>query len=337
MRSRYQARFVAALSLVTLAVSTWNLRCLEIDLFSGAKKSDCKQTCSCFHAESDETGFTPRVSVRKYILLTTQRSGSTWVCQLLDIQRGITCGVKGLSEMLIGYSGILKNKTIDLAWNQYENDFLSAMQAVQSAALDEQKNKATSYVAVGFKLMYDQIPYQFIDNFIALIHAEKIVVLHLDRAATVLTLASKYNNGNQILSLGKMHSTNVSEIQLYRNTERMPWTNGTIETIISKEKEKAAWERTLRLSDKAIPVHYFMYEALIWTKKIQMKQVMSFLMPEIHLELEDILENTTLLQLHEPLCSERIEDYASLREHPIYRDTYSAMACKLLEQRREAG
>jgi len=26
---------------------------------------------------------------------------------------------------------------------------------------------------------------------------------------------------------------------------------------------------------------------------------------------------TTLLQLHEPLCSERIEDYASSREHPM--------------------
>ena len=308
---------------------------LQIETFSVADNSDWKQTRLRVHVKSHKIGITPRARVQKYILLTTQRSGSTWVCELLDIQRGVTCGTNRKSEMLIQYSRILKNKTNGLVWEKYENDFLAAMQAVLSAALDGQKSKPTSYIAIGFKLMYDQIPYEFIENFIALLHAEKIVVLHLNRAATVMTLASKYNNVNQHSSLGKMHSKNASEIQLFRNATRMPWTNMTIESIISREKEKAAWERTLRLSDKAIPVHYFIYEVLIWTKKIQIKQVMSFLMPEIHLELEDILENTTLLQLHEPLCSERIEDYASLREHPIYRDTYSAMACELLEERAE--
>lgn len=326
---RLLARVVPALSLVTVAVSMWTLQIV----FSGADNSDCKETCLRVHVESHEIDITSRARVQKYILLTTQRSGSTWVCELLDTQRGVTCGFHGASEMLIQYSRILKNRTIGLAWETYENDFLAAMQAVLSAALDGQKSKPTSHIAVGFKLMYNQIPYEFIENFIALLHAEKIVVLHLDRAATVMTLASSYNFFNQHSSLGKMHSTNASEIQLFRNTTRMPWTSRTIETIVSKEKEKAAWERTLRLSDQAIPVHYFIYEVLIWTKKIQIKQVMSFLMPEVHLELEDILENTTRLQLHEPLCSERIEDYASLREHPIYRDTYSAFACKLLEER----
>ena len=29
---------------------------------------------------------------QKYVILTRQRSGSTWLCNLLDIQNGITCG-----------------------------------------------------------------------------------------------------------------------------------------------------------------------------------------------------------------------------------------------------
>ena len=42
----------------------------------------------------------------RYVLLTTQRSGSSWMCDMLNKQPGITCGQSGKKELMINWSYI---------------------------------------------------------------------------------------------------------------------------------------------------------------------------------------------------------------------------------------
>ena len=65
---------------------------------------------------------------QKYILLTTQRSGSTWTCTLLDAQSGITSGInmrgQRQTEPMIAYTN---KKEGVVTWSDYENDLSKAM------------------------------------------------------------------------------------------------------------------------------------------------------------------------------------------------------------------
>ena len=56
----------------------------------------------------------------KYLLFTTQRSGSSWFCEVLSHQAGISCGIHPTknSEMLIHYSYI---KGVDVAWQKWKH------------------------------------------------------------------------------------------------------------------------------------------------------------------------------------------------------------------------
>jgi len=92
---------------------------------------------------------------KKYILLSTQRSGSTWTCGLLDQQDGLACGVPfndlatkvKKSELLIKYSFKTSKGTIStVKWSTYKRDLDAAFNNVC------RENPATS---IGFKLMYD--------------------------------------------------------------------------------------------------------------------------------------------------------------------------------------
>ena len=57
----------------------------------------------------------------RFLLFTTQRSGSTWFCDVLARQPGVQCGVEGgggqgqpsrISEMMIKYS-YMKNRVVE--------------------------------------------------------------------------------------------------------------------------------------------------------------------------------------------------------------------------------
>jgi len=268
--------------------------------------------------------------LQKYILFTTQRSGSTWVCQLLNLQPSITCGIEGRSELMISYSRrIEENKNIQ--WETYRADFLNAVRDASDVARGRQ-SEGFSHVAAGFKLMYDQVPQQFMTNFLCLLEEEEIVVLHLVREAKILKLASKYNNAEQKQMFGGMHTTNVSEAQLYRRAKLLKWDNNTILQILKLEKESAYWEQTLRLSEYMIPVYYVSYEVLLRQQQMMrnIQRIISFLLPDTIIRLSEVQTNTSLLQLHEPSCIERVDQYFTLEEQPIFRDTRTALACKLL-------
>jgi len=93
-------------------------------------------------------------SCARYLLLTSQRSGSTWTCQVLDSQPGLACGVSNsrsptatTSEMLIAYSKLYPAD--EVSWESWEAHAEHAFDALD-------REKCAGRRTVGFKLMYDQ-------------------------------------------------------------------------------------------------------------------------------------------------------------------------------------
>ena len=87
----------------------------------------------------DEKSTIGSVCQQKYILLSTQRSGSTWVCSLLDLQGYITCGApnsegikntihKKQSELLIRYSNKIDKNSV--TWSSYKSDLDKAFERI---------------------------------------------------------------------------------------------------------------------------------------------------------------------------------------------------------------
>jgi len=274
---------------------------------------------------------------KKYILLTTQRSGSTWTCELLDQQNGLACGVprakvQNKAELLIKYSFKTNDGTIStVEWSTYKQDLDAAFNEVCRT------NPATS---IGFKLMYNQIPPQFMadGSFESYLKEYGVSILHLVREAKILKLASAYNNRHQKKKLKSMHTKNASIIALYRDTPKMPWTNGTINEMLELEDISVKWQTKIHFMP-LVPDYYLSYESLLVEEERReyLRQVFNFLSPATAVEgqqgsmrKDEIQDNSTLLQLHEPLCTDRIERYELFRNQPLVHGSRSIAACDLI-------
>lgn len=164
--------------------------------------SACLQTCTS-------------AQCTKYILLTTQRSGSSWTCSVLRSQPHVQCGMhhqdgvkrqfEYQSELLIKYSHQKQGGYAGATWEQWQRDAMLAFNRSISA------EGCSPGSAIGFKLMYDQIPSQFVDEFARWCAKERIYIIHLVRAATVLKMASHKQTVR-----GHMHATNAAELALAR-------------------------------------------------------------------------------------------------------------------------
>jgi len=148
----------------------------------------------------------------KYILLTTQRSGSTWTCSVLRSQPHVECGAliekTGLyrSELMIQYSYQTKDGYAGATWEQWQRHAMLAF----NRSIPVGGCKAGT--SIGFKLMYNQIPTQFVREFARWCAKEGIYIIHLIRAATVLKMASHVQTVP-----GHMHATNAAELTLARS------------------------------------------------------------------------------------------------------------------------
>ena len=123
---------------------------------------------------------------KKYLLVATQRSGSTWVCSLLDGIDGIACGAynprvnETVSELIIKYSFSEKDK---VEWSTYEKDLDKAFNQVCTKSQEE---------VIGFKAMYDQIPQKFLKDgkLKTYLRENEISIIHLVREAKILNMVS---------------------------------------------------------------------------------------------------------------------------------------------------
>lgn len=260
---------------------------------------------------------------KKYILLSTQRSGSTWTCDLLQQQDGISCGGRSatmgtkVSELLIKYSF---EKSADAIWLTYKKDLDSAF------AEACQYNPAGS---IGFKLMYNQIPPQFLEegNLETYMRENGVSFLHLVREAKVLKLASSYNVKHQ----KSHHTTNTTVVKNLRDTPKLPWNGKIIDEMLKLEDISVEWQTRIHFMP-LVPDYYLSYESLL-NKEDRLNyigQITAFLTNR-NVNASTIQTNGNLLQLHEPLCSDRVENYEKFRMHDKVRGSRSAAACDMIQ------
>jgi len=262
---------------------------------------------------------------RKYILLTTQKSGSTWFCDVLDQQSEISCGGRPSSlgtpqsELVIFYSKLTNSGKIgDVTWQQYQNDLDKAFAEVC------EYNPAMS---IGFKVMYDQIPPQFIEDkrLQTYFKDNGVNLIHLVREAKILKIASGYG----VMERGGVHhTTNSSAIQ---ETSSLQWNEQIITNMLKLEKKSIEWQNTIHMMTPFVPNYYVSYENILGEQKRKqlVAQIVSFVSGNFHPNVQAVEGN--LLKQSNSSCSARIANYSEFRAHKKVIDSRSAAACDLID------
>ena len=81
-----------------------------------------------------------------------------------------------------------------------------------------------------------------------------------------------------------------------------------------------------------VPVYYLSYESLLNEKeKVDVLRQISGFLTNIIPDSSYISKDANLFQLHEPLCSDRIEDYENFCNHDRVSESRSAAACDMIE------
>ena len=160
----------------------------------------------------DSIGKQSSQEAQKLLMLTTQRSGSTWLSSSLNSPSSKISG-----ELMIHYSWKNASVKSSVMWEEYLQDLNRAFQLAGNQSdyakvhdLDVLKNASwveTKINLIGFKLMYDQIPYHLLGKFVNHINENNILVVHLIRDATLLKLLSRLEQS------GPPHVSNESEVK----------------------------------------------------------------------------------------------------------------------------
>ena len=301
-------------------------------------------------------------SCQKFILLTTQRSGSTWTCNLLDLQNGVTCGglaiIEGVGrrpELLAKYSVMGEKKREEVQWSEYERDLSNSLYNAtiadscggvneigdRSIIMPSSPSKKMNSIAAGFKLMYDQIPSQFITNgqFTKYLVKQNIAIIHLIREAKILRLASLKNTKEQLTKLnGTPHTINETLANELRHVDLIQWDEKVIEKLREEEDYDEFWKK-LMIFTPHLKYYQFNYEKMLLEDdlKDELRQVLTFLFEKRIEKNDDWTELTTsfnlhskLLQLHETTCSGRVSDYDKFQKRVA--GTRTGAACIMLDE-----
>lgn len=264
-------------------------------------------------------------SPRLWVLLTSQRSGSTFFCQVLNFQPGLAVGVPSAKspsgtreEMLIGYSYSYPSPTV--TWEEWRGAAGQAFDAVKRAGCDAD----AGIKAVGFKIMYNQIPPHLFPRVLAWLSASKVAVVHLVREAAVLRLASHAQSAVD-------HSANATYVNAHV-THPMTWRDPSrvVDAVRRIEEENDWWRSRLSLAPLKLAYHYVAYESLVSAgRAAAAADVVRF----VGVDADDdpfanLPETGGLLALHERACGDRVDRWDEIA--PLLNGTRCAAACALL-------
>ena len=110
-------------------------------------------------AEANQSSYR-KLSPPQFLLFTTQRSGSMWVCEVLHAQAGIICGSQeaapGLAESGAHWQDSrgepmlsAVNANASLSWDDWKRDAEQAFRVISHEAVHRRHTDA-----LGWKLMY---------------------------------------------------------------------------------------------------------------------------------------------------------------------------------------
>lgn len=265
----------------------------------------------------------------KFIVLTTQRSRSTWFSEALGNQPEVFCPTA--SESLITFSK--RSYKEQISPEEWAHAADHAFDAVCKEAQKHGKKIA------GFKLMYDQVkgPGQVINGthlpdgwFQEYLHTRKVRIVHLVREAVILNLASSFQtaaNAKQLNLNGSNthHTADPKSVAARGHTEKFPFTDQHLPLLHAKEREHVHWLHFLRRT--GLPYHYLSYEDLMSHRRdILVHMALQFLgvrnlvsYPKLH---------GGFLRIHKFDCEGRIANFKKVKR--LLHGTMSARACRIL-------
>jgi len=298
----------------TTSISETNDNILSMNVARRQLQSESPEKMSC-----DE--------MQKYLMITDQRSGSTWTSTQIDNQDNISSGVHGKHEMLVKYTGLLAKSNFDVSWSDYTSDLDEAFRTVC------EENPAP---AIGFKLMTNQIPekYKFDGHLEQYLTDNNIAVIQLVREATILRRASSYDNKEEF-KVSNHHTQQVNSREKAENLPevgKMPWTSETVEDIVKMERANSEWQRSLQFMP-SVRNYYLSYENLLSEEGLEdhFSRIISFLLPFSTCDTEVITEDT-IFRLHSPTCFSRMENYDELAKELEKAGALNTVAaCRMLE------
>jgi LPS sulfotransferase NodH len=118
---------------------------------------------------------------RPFLVFTTQRSGSGWTMDLLGIQKRI--GTPADGGKLHSESMLPTQRANAQHWKSFKWE---AWRDVAERAFVNVSARNPAALAVGWKLMYDQVPAPLVEPFVEWVRNNSIRVVHLVREASLL-------------------------------------------------------------------------------------------------------------------------------------------------------
>ena len=200
--------------------------------------------------------------MRKFVLVGTQRSGTTYIRQCLNSHEDILCHGEIFLKNYPGEVGYFKSIK-----GQCCHTFLHAfMRPLQVRKYLDYYYSQSDYQATGFKLMYSQvrwIPYSF-PSVLRYINNNNVAVIHLVRHNVLKTYVSR-----EVAKRRKIyHSKRKEEIAKIRIEA-----SKLITELRSIQYENEWWSKRFSLGD------YFSlsYESFIAEKEKESRKLLSFL------------------------------------------------------------
>eukprot|EP00750_Incisomonas_marina_P030398 INCI7489.2.p1 GENE.INCI7489.2~~INCI7489.2.p1 ORF type:complete len:380 (-),score=58.58 INCI7489.2:1534-2568(-) len=135
----------------------------------------------------------PEYNVKKFVVVTTARSGSGWTIRMLDSHPRISCqNLEPLGQFYDKYgAAVVEN---DIPWEKSDDggyDGLSYRQFVDQVFDERCSTRAAALkgneLACGFKVLYSQIPKRHLHNFFHYMSKAGVAVIHLVRANVLRT------------------------------------------------------------------------------------------------------------------------------------------------------
>jgi LPS sulfotransferase NodH len=287
-----------------------------------------------------------RVDAPRYVLFTTQRSGSTWFCSVIGGQPDAACGVDknstdehhptSVSEMMIKYS-YMKNRVVggfdnnNITWAKWRQDCETAF--MQLAREND------GAFAIGFKLMYDQVPPRLMDAFLRYLAEEDIAVVHLEREAVVLQIASSHQSNAR----EGMHERSAAHAEARRKAT--PPLNVPFENLASDIRRRmslnAQWAARLKYS-AGVRYYHVAYEQLTGpASESYLRSVLAFVAGDRGaFDLRNVSMASELHQLHEASCCARLAGALYKQVQDAFKGSSLIGACRMLDAREtslEAG
>lgn len=263
------------------------------------------------------------------------------MCNLLENIQGIRCGLEinernpgrpAPTELMITYSPMKKKAMLtsngeyysydNITFERWKSDYDIGMSKINSTAMDH---------ALGFKLMYDQVPPRIHHEFVNFLAHENVYVLHLVREATL----QKYASAKQ--HQGLWHAITAEQAAIIRRSPKIQDDPSRIVKQVLIYDEHISYWRDKLSRHPDVQYFEFTYESLQMPKRRAsvLRLLQAYLIPDssrfMNIDLP-VEYQSTLYKLHSSRCVDRFENYEKIMNRLRHSNSPSYAACRMLDK-----